>query len=389
METITKIATASLHAHPLNTEYFDDAKDAAFENLKDSIKTLGALTPLRIAPDMTILSGHQRWKACKELGIETVPCIISEEATDNDAKEIELIASNFGRLKNDPIKQAKMIQEYERLNGVRMGRKKSTENFCTFPSKSQQDIANELGVDVTTLQNIKRLATLPVEYQDLISQGTMKPSTGYKIITQLSEEDQMELLHQLQELPANQKLTAALIQQKIEEMHIGENLAEELDSTMKKWAAEKKAHENAEKTNKNMLQTINTERNLRQEAEGKVAEAQSEIEGLKHDLSMTRLARDQVTTERDSLNAKLQEVQLAMNEAEKADSLSEAKSKFFANFEMVGSLLDSLVKQIMSINNSGDQISEEDRQIGASCLNLIKAKLKTFDQMFAPKFTDY
>ena len=387
MESITKLATTSLHAHPLNTEYFDDAKDAAFENLKDSIKTLGVLTPLRVAPDMTILSGHQRWKACMELGVDTVPCIVSEDAMDEDTKEIELIASNFGRLKNDPIKQAKMIQEYERLNGVRGGRPKNCDNLSQFPTKTQQDIANELGVDVKTIQRLKRLADLPAEYQDLITQGTMKPSTGYKIIAQLSEEEQIELLHQLQDLPANQKLTAAMVQQKIEDMHIGEDLSTELDNTIKQLASEKKMRENAEKANKNMLQTINDERSLRQEAEGKVNEAQSEIEGMKHDLTMTRLARDQAINERDNLNAKLQEVQIAMNEAGKAKSASEAKSKLFGNLEMVGSLLDAFKKQVMTINNNGDEFTEEDREMGLSRVKLVQSKLAPLEMLFTPKFS--
>lgn len=42
-----------------------------------SIQEDGVLTPLMVAPDMTIISGHQRYKACKELGIETIPCKIT------------------------------------------------------------------------------------------------------------------------------------------------------------------------------------------------------------------------------------------------------------------------------------------------------------------------
>lgn len=44
------------------------------------------VTPLIVAPDMTIVSGHQRLKACEDLGIKKVPVIIREDLDDEDEK---------------------------------------------------------------------------------------------------------------------------------------------------------------------------------------------------------------------------------------------------------------------------------------------------------------
>ena len=299
MESITKLATTSLHAHPLNTEYFDDAKDAAFENLKDSIKTLGVLTPLRIAPDMTILSGHQRWKACMELGVDTVPCIVSEDAMDEDTKEIELIASNFGRLKNDPIKQAKMIQEYERLNGVRVGRRSDKEfGNNSLISKSQQQIADELGVDVTTLRNLKRLNTLPEEFQ-LIQDGKLSATTGYKVIASLTEDEQVELLKQLGQLDGVQKYTAALIQQRIEALECTD------EAILKERDDAKKAKENAEKMKRSALEGMKEEKRRAEEAQAKLDRQESRLQELEKKASFDKFARETLEKQVQDLEAQL------------------------------------------------------------------------------------
>lgn len=50
------------------------------------------------------VSGHQRLKACKELGFKSVPVIIKDDLVDEDEKLKKFIAANFGRSKNDPIK---------------------------------------------------------------------------------------------------------------------------------------------------------------------------------------------------------------------------------------------------------------------------------------------
>jgi len=103
-----------------------------------------------------------------------------------DDKLRKLIAANFGRLKNDPIKQSKLITEYEKLCGVTQGRQKNGNNSRI----SQEDIAKQLGVDTSTLRNLKRLQTLSPDLQEIISSGQITPTTGFKILAKLSESEQ-------------------------------------------------------------------------------------------------------------------------------------------------------------------------------------------------------
>ena len=213
-QAITNISVEVLKVHPRNTEFFDDISGEEYQRFKKSIEDDGLLSPLIVAPDMTVISGHQRLKACKELGFRSVHVIIKDDLEDEDEKLKKLIAANFGRLKNDPVKQAKLYQEYAKLSGVkRGGDRKSKGN--NFPLVTLSDIAKELGVEERQLKNIKRLAELPTDFQDLISEGTINATTGYKLIARLSEEEQLSLLSQL---PATQRYTQAQVQAEVDKI---------------------------------------------------------------------------------------------------------------------------------------------------------------------------
>lgn len=210
-QQVMRFDISVLRPHPRNDEFFSNIEGEEFSRLKESIKELGILTPLRVAKDMTIISGHQRYRAAQELGLEDLPVIVDESLKDDDEKVVQLIAANFGRMKNDPVKQGRWIAEYERLRGVRHGGSRRN-NFALI---SQDDIAAELGVDSRTLQNLKKLNTLLPELQDIISEGRISATTGFKLIARLSESEQHELLASL---PEAQKFTQSQVQSYVDQI---------------------------------------------------------------------------------------------------------------------------------------------------------------------------
>ena len=119
-EMISYIDPKILKVHPRNAEFFDDVVGAEFDRLVESIKDHGVLTPLRVTKDMTIISGHQRVRAAIEAGCDSIPVIIDEDEDGNDVL-MKLIETNFGRMKNDAIKQAKWLEEYKKLKGITRG----------------------------------------------------------------------------------------------------------------------------------------------------------------------------------------------------------------------------------------------------------------------------
>nr|DAW20525.1 MAG TPA: adenine specific DNA methyltransferase [Caudoviricetes sp.] len=97
---IIYVSANILNVHPRNAEFFDDIQGKEYEQFKQSISQDGILSPILVSPDMTVISGHQRLKACKELGINLVPIMIRDDLSDDEKILNAVIASGFGRNKN-------------------------------------------------------------------------------------------------------------------------------------------------------------------------------------------------------------------------------------------------------------------------------------------------
>ena len=76
----------------------------------------------------------------------------------------------------------------ERLYGIRNGgnRKSAGIRMNNVLSDkehphTQEELAANLGIDVKTLRNAKRLVSLPSEIQDLVEVGNISPSTLFKL----------------------------------------------------------------------------------------------------------------------------------------------------------------------------------------------------------------
>ena len=196
---IVKLNANVLNIHPRNKEFFDDIEGENYEQFKKSIEEDGVITPLIVSPDMTIISGHQRLKACKDLGIEQVPVIIREDLVTEEEKLKKLLATNFGRTKNDTAKQRKVVVEYVELCGNKNGGdRKSERTMCGL--KSQKEIAQELGISERTLQELLEIERkLTPEMKELLDEGKITKSVAGRVLTKLTKEEQDELLADLGE----------------------------------------------------------------------------------------------------------------------------------------------------------------------------------------------
>ena len=64
--------------------------DDAVKYVAESIKQFGFKVPIVIDKDNVIVAGHTRYKASKELGLETVPCIVADDLTEEQIKAYRL-----------------------------------------------------------------------------------------------------------------------------------------------------------------------------------------------------------------------------------------------------------------------------------------------------------
>lgn len=228
---IIYVSTNILNVHPRNAEFFDDIQGKEYEQFKQSISQDGILSPILVSPDMTVISGHQRLKACKELNINLVPIMIRDDLTDENEKLKLLLAANFGRTKNDDAKQRKIATEYVALCGQGQGRPSKSGDNRQF-NLSQDEIAEQLGVSPRTLREMLAIESkLTPEIKELLDTGVFTKTTASKILTKLSHDEQKELVRSL---PVDTTLTQDQVNTYVEKIKSQENQIAGYEAKMKR-----------------------------------------------------------------------------------------------------------------------------------------------------------
>ena len=85
MEIIMK-GLDDIHPYEKNPRKNDDAA----QYVAESIKAFGFKVPIVIDNDGVIVAGHTRYKAAKQLGLESVPCIVADDLTEEQIKAFRL-----------------------------------------------------------------------------------------------------------------------------------------------------------------------------------------------------------------------------------------------------------------------------------------------------------
>lgn len=211
-----------LKPHPRNNEFFDDISGEKWEELLESMRKRikdnkpGNIEPIIITQNKTIVSGHQRVRAFKELKIPTIEAEVRYYNSDDEIL-LDLLESNIrrrGEIGGSAKKVGKRIKELERLYGIREGSaggngsnqyvKKELVPNNSVQAKYQSDLAKQMGVSVDTLQNYKMLAEMIPELDELVTTGIVTKTTALAMMKNLSEKEQKELI---QSLPTDKKYT--------------------------------------------------------------------------------------------------------------------------------------------------------------------------------------
>lgn len=103
-EGVTQLSISSLRSY--ENHPFKLYSGERFEDMVRSVKELGVIVPIIVRPKdeglYEILSGHNRVNAAKTAGLETVPAVIKEQLTDEEAAlivtETNLIQRSFSDL---------------------------------------------------------------------------------------------------------------------------------------------------------------------------------------------------------------------------------------------------------------------------------------------------
>ena len=77
-----------------NPRHNDNAVDA----VAASIREFGFKVPLVVDSDGVIVAGHTRYKAAKKLGLQTVPCLVADDLTQEQVNAFRLADNKVGEL---------------------------------------------------------------------------------------------------------------------------------------------------------------------------------------------------------------------------------------------------------------------------------------------------
>ncbi|MCX6936019.1 MAG: ParB/RepB/Spo0J family partition protein [Verrucomicrobia bacterium] len=151
-ERIQQIGIGEISPSPLQPRRV--FAEESLTELVDSIRSRGIFQPLivRRSPQGTgfeLIAGERRWRAARKLNLPKVPVIV-RQATDQQVLELALI-ENLQRAELDPVEEA---DGYATL-------------IETFGLK-QEEVAERVGKNRTTVANALRLRSLPSEVRDLL-----------------------------------------------------------------------------------------------------------------------------------------------------------------------------------------------------------------------------
>ena len=192
--------------YPFVDHPFKVLDDADMEELMESIRTHGVLTPLLVRPakpgTYEVVSGHRRLHACKKLGNETVPTLIS--TMEREDAIIALVDSNLHREKLLPSEKAyayKMKMEALKHQGTssQLGTKLRTDEL----------IAQQAGDSRNQVQRYIRLTNLIPGILEKVDEGRIALTPAVEL-SYLTETEQQELLETMESEDCTPSLSQAI-----------------------------------------------------------------------------------------------------------------------------------------------------------------------------------
>ncbi|WP_188069035.1 ParB/RepB/Spo0J family partition protein [Brevibacillus brevis] len=203
-----RISIEKLNPHPKNEHYFSDISGDRYEEIKRSIATYGVRDPLKVTTNFTVISGNQRLRIAKDIGLTNVPIEVIDPNENDDVKngivdaeeyvEYLLIADNRerrGEPESDPIKIARQMEFMARHWKIREGSagKRSVIEGENCTPKKIVDLADEFDMSERTAKSLMRLNALIPEIQSLVSAGELG-TTAASTLAGLTEDEQRALL---------------------------------------------------------------------------------------------------------------------------------------------------------------------------------------------------
>jgi ParB family transcriptional regulator, chromosome partitioning protein len=155
--------------------------EASLNELAQSIKSDGVIQPVivrRSGSKYELITGERRWRAAKKVGLKTVPAVIRDVS---EFKTLEwALIENIQRQDLNPLEEASayssLIEEFH---------------------LTQEELAQRVGKDRSSIANYLRLLSLPLEIKEQIQRQELSMGHARALISLDRARDQIDLANRI------------------------------------------------------------------------------------------------------------------------------------------------------------------------------------------------
>jgi len=178
-ESLVDVAIDQIEVNPNQPRKVFDF--TALDELAASIKASGVIQPIivrKIGGSYQLIAGERRWRAARQAGLDRIPALV-RDATDAQSLELALV-ENLLREDLNPIEAA---QAYQKL-------------LADF-DWTQEELAQRIGKDRTSIANCLRLLRLPEEIQADLRNGCLTMGHARALLALPTVSEQLRLREEI------------------------------------------------------------------------------------------------------------------------------------------------------------------------------------------------
>ncbi len=177
--------------------------ERGLEELATSIREHGVLEPIlvrRAGVGYAIVAGERRWRAAQRAGLREIPALL-REASDRESFELALV-ENLQRADLNAMEEAEAFDALTREHGL-----------------TQEQVAERVGKDRSTVANAMRLLKLPADVRDQVRGGALEMGHARALLALEKAEAIRKVAHQVVREGLSVRATEALVRRML---HPGE-----------------------------------------------------------------------------------------------------------------------------------------------------------------------
>ena len=177
--------------------------DESLTELADSIKQVGLIQPLVVRKTPTgyeLVAGERRLRACKQLGMAEVNCIVEDAMVEQESAMVALI-ENLQRENLHYLEEAECYAQLIASYGL-----------------TQEELAVRLGKSQSAVANKLRVLRLSPEVKDAMTQARMTERHARALLRLKDDETQLQVIEKVRTKALSVKDTEKLVEKTLNRM---------------------------------------------------------------------------------------------------------------------------------------------------------------------------